>query len=95
MFFLLDLEHCTILEAPLHDVRFFVGILHELALGDGGPAGILLVEKEDKAAFCAVQFGEVLELDIMPHMRQRRTNDSRLNDAGGRGDGSGSHIALG
>lgn len=38
VFLLLHFEHCPIFEAPLHDVRLFVGTFHEFALGDGRPA---------------------------------------------------------
>jgi hypothetical protein len=91
---LFDFKHRSILKAPFHNVRFFIGILHELALGDGRPAEISLVKFKDKEARFAVQFGEVLKLDVMPHVREWRTNNGALDDAGGGWDGSGSHVSF-
>jgi hypothetical protein len=39
MLFLLDFDHRSVLEAPLHNICLFVRALDELALGDGRPAG--------------------------------------------------------
>ena len=40
--FLLDLQLSSVLEAPLHNIRLFAGALHELGLGDCGPAALLI-----------------------------------------------------
>jgi hypothetical protein len=92
VFLLLHLEHRPILEAPLHDVRLFVGTLDELALGDGRPAekDVSLISIPHHADL-HLQFREVLKLDVVPDMGEWSTNDGGFDHVRGSWDSSGSH----